>query len=116
MQITQNIMLIMYLLNDKSQTFYFSPVFRAGCHNIDSGGVDAAVAQNIRQLGNVLFNTIKGSGKQLAKIMRKHLACLYMCLFAERLHLCPNTASIQRLSIPGCKNHAGMDAFFLYVG
>ena len=62
-------MQIMYCLQDKSQSFYFPAVFQSGGHDIDSGGVDAAVTQNVRQLGNVLFKTIEGTGEQLAQIV-----------------------------------------------
>ena len=46
-------------------------------HNVDPGGVDAAVAQNVRQLGNVLFNAVKRPGEQLAQIVGKDLAGLH---------------------------------------
>ena len=99
-----NIMLIMYCLQDKSQTLYFPAVFQAGGHDIDSGGVHAAVAQNVRQLGNVLFQTIEGSGEQLAQIVGKHLAGLHPGFFAQSLHLRPNIAPVQRLSVSGNKD------------
>ena len=91
-------------------------MFQAGGHDIDSGGVDAAVAQNVRQLGNVLFQTIEGSGEQLAQIVGEHLAGLHPGFFTKSFHLCPNIASIQRLSVSGDKNRAGVDAVFLCVG
>ena len=37
--------------------------FGAGGHNIDSGGIDAAVPQNIRQLRNILLNAVESTGK-----------------------------------------------------
>lgn len=49
----------------------------ASTHNVDPGGVDAAVAQNVRQLGNVLFNAVKRPGEQLAQIVGKDLAGLH---------------------------------------
>ena len=70
--------------------FYFLPMLAPGSHNIDPCCVDIAVAQNIRQLGNILFNAIKGSGKQLAQVMVEHLAGLNHGLLTEGLHLRPD--------------------------
>ena len=60
-------------LYDQPKAFDFSAVLGSGGHDIDSGGVDAAVSQNIRQLRNVLLDAIKGSGKELAQIVGKNL-------------------------------------------
>ena len=38
----------------------------AGRHEIDPGGIDGAVTQNIRQLGDILFLAVKGAGKKLS--------------------------------------------------
>ena len=103
----------MFYLYDVPQSFYFPAVLHTGGHDIDSGGVDAAVAQNVSQPGNVFFKTIEGTSKQLAQIVWKHLAGLDPGLFAQSLHLRPNIASIQRLSASGDKNRAGTDAVFL---
>ena len=48
--------------------------------------------------------------------MGKYLAGLYPGFLAERFHLRPDIASVQRLSAPGDKNLAGTDAAFLCVG
>ena len=90
-------------------------MFCAGCHNIDPGGVDAAVAQDVCQLGDVPFDAIKGSGEQLAQIVGKHLAGFHLRLFAEHFHPRPDTAPTQRLSVPGCEDHAGTNAVFLCI-
>lgn len=65
-------------LNYKAQSFDFSPVFRTGGHDINPRGINAAVPQDVRQLGDVFLNAVKGPGKQFAKIVRKHLevSCL----------------------------------------
>ena len=49
----------------------------AGGHDIDAGSIDTAVAQNVRQLGDVLFDSIKGPGEQFSQIMMKHLRFFY---------------------------------------
>ena len=63
-----------FCLHHQPQTFDLLPVFRAGGHDIDPGGVDAAVAQDICQFGDDLLNAVKSSGKQLAQIVWKYLA------------------------------------------
>ena len=80
-----------------------------GGHNIDSRGIDAAVAKNIRQLGNVLFDTVECPGKQLAQIMGKNFGCRYSGLSAKLLHLPPDAAPIQWLAILSTENHAAGD-------
>lgn len=64
-------------LYHQSQPFDFPAMLDASTHNVDPGGVDAAVAQNVRQLGNVLFNAVKRPGEQLAQIVGKDLAGLH---------------------------------------
>ena len=56
----------MFFLYDKSQLLYFSAMLHARAHDVDPGGVDGAVAQNVCQLGNILFQSIEGSGKELS--------------------------------------------------
>ena len=77
---TPDIMRIMsgfLLLHHKPQSLNFSAVLGAGGHDVNACGVDAAVAQNVRQLGNVLFNAVKRPGEQLAQIVGKDLAGLH---------------------------------------
>lgn len=85
-------------------------------HDVDAGRIDAAVAQNVRQLRDILLHSVERTGKQLAQVVRKDLAGLHPRLFAERLHLRPDIASIEQLSAPGDENRAGADAAFLCVG
>ena len=80
-----------------------------GGHNIDSRGIDAAVAKKIRQLGNVLFDTVECPGKQLAKKKKKNFGCRYSGLSAKLLHLPPDAAPIQWLAILSTENHAAGD-------
>ena len=55
-----------YCLYNQAKHFDFSAVFRSACHDIDPGGIDTAVAQDICQLGDVLFNAVKRACKQLS--------------------------------------------------
>lgn len=61
-------------LYHQSQPFDFPAMLDASTHNVDPGGVDAAVAQDICQFGDDLLNAVKSSGKQLAQIVWKYLA------------------------------------------
>ena len=63
-------------------------------HDIDPGGVDAAVPQNICQLGNVLFNAVKRPGEQLAQIVGKDLAGLHPRRFTELFHIRPDITPV----------------------
>ena len=103
------IMWLYHFLYYKSQPFDFETMLCTGGHNIDSRGIDAAVAKNIRQLGNVLFDTVECPGKQLAQIMGKNFGCRYSGLSAKLLHLPPDAAPIQWLAILSTENHAAGD-------
>ena len=87
----------------------------SGSHNIDTGGVNGAVTQNTGQLGNVLFNAVKGSGKQLSQIVRKHLAFFDTGDFTQLLHLPPDAAAVQRLSVSADGDFTGFDTTALCI-
>ena len=84
-------------------------------HDIDSGGIDTAVTQDVGQLGNVLFDAVEGPGKQLSQIVGKHLAFLNTGSFAQLLHLPPDAAAVQRLPLTVLEDHPGGDLFFFGV-
>ena len=79
------------------------------CHDINTGRVDTAVAQHICQLGDIPFQLIKSSGKQLAQVMGEHLAFLHACNTAKPLHTAPNAAAVQGIPDPVQKNSAYFD-------
>ena len=99
----ENYVVSLFLYN-QSQPLNFSPVLGSGGHDVDAGGVDAAVAQNVGQLGDVLFNAVEGAGEQLAEIVGKDLAGLHVGLLAQGFHLCPDIAPIQRPAASGDEN------------
>ncbi len=80
-------------------------MFGAGGHDIDAGGIDGAVTQNICQLGNVLFDAVEGAGEQLTQIVGKHLGRFHPGGFAQLFHCRPDVASIQRFSSTGDEDH-----------
>ena len=49
---------------------------------IDASGVNAAVTEDISELGDVFFQLIKRPRKQMAKIMRKYLIGINVSLLA----------------------------------
>ena len=105
---------LFYSLYHQPQLLNLFAMFRAGRHDINTGCINAAMPQNIRQLRNILFNSIECTGKELAKIVREHLAGIDPGFLAQGFHLRPDTASIQRFSVSGEKDHAGAD--FLFFG
>ena len=81
-------------------------MFSAGAYNINACGVNATVTENICQLGDVFLNTIECSGKEFSQIVRKNLAGFYVCCFTKFLHVRPDVASVQRVTVASNKNGA----------
>ena len=63
----------LFSLYNQAHIFHFALMLGGGSNDIDACGVDARMTENVSELGNILFNTVKGTGKQVSKIMRKHL-------------------------------------------
>ena len=84
-------------------------MFGSGGHDVDARGVDAAVAEQIGKLGDVLLYLIKSPGKELPQIVRKHLVRIYVCLCAKPLHGCPDVAAVQRLAGSGSEDAPASD-------
>ena len=91
------------------QALQLPAVFPAGGHDIDAGGLDAAVSQNICQLCDIFAGGIEAAGKELAQIMRKHLARIHICRGAKPLHLRPHIAAVQRFPAAGDKDASTAD-------
>ena len=98
-----------FCLDHRTQAFNFTAVFGACGHNIDTGGIDRAVAQNVGQFRNILVNAVEGSGKEFSQVMGKYLGFLDTRFPAKLLHLSPNAAAVQRLAAFSKKNHTGTD-------
>ena len=60
------------VLRQQPQPLQLPPVLLPGGHDVDARGVDAAVAQDVRQLGDVLFQIVERPGEELAQIVREH--------------------------------------------
>ena len=90
-------------------------MFHAGGHNIDPGGVDAAVSQDVGQLGDILLNAIKSAGKQFSQVVRKHLGFFYPRSFTKLFHLVPDTAAVKMLSVLANEDRARRDILLLGI-
>lgn len=58
-------------LRYKSQSVQLPLVFRPGGQEVDAGGLEAGMAQHIRQLHDVTAGPVKGRGEQMAKVVGK---------------------------------------------
>ena len=81
-------------LYDKTQPLDLTPVFRSGGHNIDSGGVDGAVTQNVGKLCDIFFDAVKGPGEEFSQIVGKDLGRLYPGRFTQLFHSSPDVAAV----------------------
>ena len=71
-------------------------------HDVDACGFDAAVPEDIGELGDILFDVIKRACKEMAQVVRKHLFRVNLRAFAQRFHIPPNVGAAQWLS--ACRN------------
>ena len=62
--------------------FHTLTMFRACADDINSCRIYAAVTENVGKFGDVLFNAVKHSGKQVAQVVGKDLLRIDICLFA----------------------------------
>lgn len=99
------------VLCQQPQSLQLPPVLLTGGHDVDARGVDAAVTQNVRQLGDVLFQIVKRPGEEFPQIVWEYLARIYFCPFAQPLHGGPDVAAIQRFAVSGAENDASGDAY-----
>lgn len=76
-------------------------MFIPGSDNINSCGVDTAVSENVCELGNILFDAVKGTCEKVAQIMGEHFLRIYTRLHTKIFHFTPNVGSAHRLAISG---------------
>lgn len=65
----------------------------AGGNDIYTSGVDAAVTEDIGELGDVLLDAVECAGKQVSEVVWKHFAGVYVCITAKLFHLTPDVCS-----------------------
>ncbi len=75
----------------------------AGGDNINSCRVDTAMIEDISELGDVLFDTVKCTGEKVTEIMRKYFLRVHPCLFAKIFHFSPNVRAAHLLTGSGYK-------------
>ena len=90
-------------------------MLRARGHQVDPGGLDAAVAQQVGELDDVPAGPIKHRGEQVPQIVREHLSGLHTGVLAETFHLRPDLPAAQFFSAFGAKDLAGGGLLFLGV-
>ena len=71
-------------------------MFSAGGDDVDAGGVDVGVSQNIGQFRQIPVDGIKAARKQVPQVVRKDLAALHPSLCTERFHHPPDARAVQR--------------------
>ena len=103
------------LLRYKSQSFQLPLMFHPGRHEVNPRCFDAAVSQQVSQLGDIPTRLIKDCGKQVPKIVREHLFRLYISVFAKPLELGPDLLPIELFSAFGAKYRPGGDFLFFRV-
>lgn len=81
----------------------------AGGHDIDTGRLDGAMAQQVGQLGNVLGHAVKQAGKQVAQGMWMDLFRIDVGILTKALHPLPDPAAVQGTALPGDKDGTGAD-------
>lgn len=82
-------------LRYKSQSVQLPLVFRPGGQEVDAGGLEAGMAQHIRQLHDVTAGPVKGRGEQMAKVVGKDLAGRDPRRLAQPLHLRPDLTAAE---------------------
>ena len=74
--------------------------------DINPCGVDTGMPENIGQLGDILFDAVKGSGEQMAQVMGEDLLRRDLCLLAKCFHLPPDIMAADGFSVSRYKHRA----------
>ena len=84
-------------------------MFRAGGHQVDAGGVDGAVSQQIRHLRDVPAGPVEHGGEQMPQVMGKDLGRGDPRRLADGFHFAPDLSPGDRPAAPGAEDRAGGD-------
>ena len=85
-------------------------MLRSGGDDINAGRIDAAVSENIRKLGNILFDAVKDTGEQVPQVMGEHLLRVDIRLRTQGFHLPPDVGAADGLTCAGHKDHTAFDS------
>ena len=100
---------------DEAELFHLPLVLRATFHDINAGGVDAGVTEDVSQFRYILLHPVERHGEEVAEVMRKNLAAAHAGGVAQPLKLLPDVGAVQRLSVSGDKYGTGSDVRFAAV-
>ena len=67
------------------------------------------MAENIRKLGNILFDSVKHTGEQVAQVMGKYLLRVDTRFLTQGFHLSPDICPIDGLARAGYENYSAFD-------
>ena len=82
---------------------------------IDAGGIDAGMAQNVRQPGQILFQRVICPSKQVAQVLREYLPRIHLGALAQSFHVSPDIRTVNGLACPCHKHRSGGDFLLLEV-
>ena len=82
-------------------------MLRPGSAQVDPGGLNAAVAQHVGQLGHVPGGGVEAPGEEMPQVVGEDLGALHPRLAAEPFHLRPDVLPVQRPSAAGAEDHPG---------
>ena len=77
------------------------------CDKVDARRFDARMAQNIRELDDVLVCAIKRRREQMAQVVREDFPCIHTRAGSQLFHFRPNLISRHGLAAFGAKDRAG---------
>ena len=101
-------------LGDQPQLIQGPGMLGAGGDEVDAGGLEAGMAQHIRQLHDVTAGPVKGRGEQMAKVVWKDLAGRDPRRLAQPLHLRPDLTAAEGRPVSGEKDLAGSGFFAVW--
>ena len=81
---------ILIPLNNKPELIQGSGTFVCGGCEIDAGGLDGRMAENVSELGDVSCGFVINAGKQMPQVVRKDFACGDVRESGEGFHLGPD--------------------------
>ena len=100
---------------DQPQPLQLPGVLRPGGDQVDPGGLDAGMAQHVRQLRHILMHPVEGPGEQVAQVVGEDFRRRDACLSAQALHLRPDLAAGHPLPGPGAEELPRKDPLLLRV-
>ena len=82
-------------------------MLRHARNKVNARRFDARMAEDIRQLDDLLVCAVKRRCEQMAQVVRKDLPCVDTCAGAQLFHFRPNLISRHGLAAFGAKDRAG---------